>query len=174
MQFFLPLDTDLGHLICLGHWNANGHDACYQEFKAGLPPWASVTTITRTGSGPRKLQDTPAADPGLPPPPQPPENEMKPLQPTYRPLRINNCRFKILGFHYFQGRNTDADTENGHMRTQWGRRRGGMNLEAALMYIHCCSDSVRPHRRQPTRLPRPWDSPGKNTGEGCHFLLQHK
>ena len=42
----------------------------------------------------------------------------------------------------------------------------------------CCwvtsvvSDSVRPHRRQPTRLPRPWDSPGKNTGVGYHFLLQ--
>ena len=47
---------------------------------------------------------------------------------------------------------------------------------------HCCcccccevasvvSDPVRPHRRQPTRLPRPWDSPGKNTGVGCHFLL---
>ena len=42
----------------------------------------------------------------------------------------------------------------------------------------CCqvasvvSDSVRPHRRQPTRLPRPWDSPGKNTAVGCHFLLQ--
>ena len=34
------------------------------------------------------------------------------------------------------------------------------------------SDSVRPHRWQPTRLPRPWDSPGKNTGAGCHFLLQ--
>ena len=34
------------------------------------------------------------------------------------------------------------------------------------------SDSVRSHRRQPTRLPRPWDSPGKNTGAGCHFLLQ--
>ena len=34
------------------------------------------------------------------------------------------------------------------------------------------SDSVRPHRRQPTRLPRPWDSPGKNTGVGFHFLLQ--
>ena len=31
---------------------------------------------------------------------------------------------------------------------------------------------VRPHRRQPTRRPRPWDSPGKNTGVGCHFLLQ--
>ena len=41
----------------------------------------------------------------------------------------------------------------------------------------CCvasvvSDSVRPHRRQPTRLPRPWDCPGKNTGVGCRFLLQ--
>ena len=41
----------------------------------------------------------------------------------------------------------------------------------------CCvasvvSDSVRPHRRQPIRLPHPWDSPGKNTGVGCHFLLQ--
>ena len=34
------------------------------------------------------------------------------------------------------------------------------------------SDSVRPHRRKPTRLPCPWDSPGKNTGVGCHFLLQ--
>ena len=34
------------------------------------------------------------------------------------------------------------------------------------------SDSVRPHRRQPTRLPRPWDSPGKDTGVACHFLLQ--
>ena len=49
-----------------------------------------------------------------------------------------------------------------------------------LINSHCCcrqvasvvSDSVRPHRRQPTRLPRPWDSPGKNTGVGCHFLLQ--
>ena len=31
---------------------------------------------------------------------------------------------------------------------------------------------MRPHRSQPTRLPHPWDSPGKNTGVGCHFLLQ--
>ena len=31
---------------------------------------------------------------------------------------------------------------------------------------------MRPHRWQPTRLPHPWDSPGKNTGVGCHFLLQ--
>ena len=34
------------------------------------------------------------------------------------------------------------------------------------------SNSVRPHRRQPIRLPRPWDSPGKNTEVDCHFLLQ--
>ena len=34
------------------------------------------------------------------------------------------------------------------------------------------SDSVRPHRRQPTRHLHPWDSPGKNTGVGCHFLPQ--
>ena len=34
------------------------------------------------------------------------------------------------------------------------------------------SDSVRPHRRQPIGLRCPWDSPGKNTGVGCHFLLQ--
>ena len=34
------------------------------------------------------------------------------------------------------------------------------------------SDSVQPHRQQPTRLPRPSDSPGKNTGVGCRVLLQ--
>ena len=43
-----------------------------------------------------------------------------------------------------------------------------------LLLLSCFSrvDSVRPHRRQPTRLSCPWDSPGKNTGVGCHFLLQ--
>ena len=49
-----------------------------------------------------------------------------------------------------------------------------------LLNIICCScwvtsvvsDSVRPHRRQPTRMPRPWDSPGKNIGVGCHLFLQ--
>ena len=43
---------------------------------------------------------------------------------------------------------------------------------AAAAVTLAVSDSVRPHRRQPTRLPCPWDSPGKNTGVGCHFLLQ--
>ena len=43
---------------------------------------------------------------------------------------------------------------------------------AAAAVASVVSDSVRPHRRQPTRLLCPWDSPGKNTGVGCHFLLQ--
>ena len=42
---------------------------------------------------------------------------------------------------------------------------------AAAKSRQSCPDSVRPHRRQPTRLHRPWDSPGKSTGVGCHFLL---
>ena len=41
-----------------------------------------------------------------------------------------------------------------------------------LLSCFSCVDSVRPHRRQPTRLLCPWDSPGRNTGVGCHFLLQ--
>ena len=52
-------------------------------------------------------------------------------------------------------------------------------LQERRYFSTCCcyvasvvSDSVRPHRRQPTRLHRPWDSPGKNTGVGCHVLLQ--
>ena len=42
---------------------------------------------------------------------------------------------------------------------------------AAAKSLQSCL-TLRPLRRQPTRLPRPWDSPGKNTGVGCHFLLQ--
>ena len=60
---------------------------------------------------------------------------------------------------------------------------GSQSLQGSPCTRPCCycccyvaavvSDSVWAHRRQPTRLPRPWDSPGKNTGVGCHFLLQH-
>ena len=42
---------------------------------------------------------------------------------------------------------------------------------AAAKSLQSCL-TVRLQRWQPTRLPRPWDSPGKNTGVGCHFLLQ--
>ena len=41
-----------------------------------------------------------------------------------------------------------------------------------LLSSSVMSDSVRPHRWQPARLFCPWDSPGRNTGVGCHFLLQ--
>ena len=44
---------------------------------------------------------------------------------------------------------------------------------AAAKLLQSCP-TVRPHRWQPTRLPHPWDSPGKNSGVGCHFLLQCK
>ena len=43
--------------------------------------------------------------------------------------------------------------------------------DAAAKSLQSCP-TVRPHRWQPARFPRPWDSPGKNTGVGCHFLLQ--
>ena len=53
------------------------------------------------------------------------------------------------------------------------------NKEMRLIWTCCCcqvtsvvSDSVQPHRWQPTRLPCPWDSPGKSTGVGCHCFLQ--
>ena len=55
------------------------------------------------------------------------------------------------------------------------QRRGSLNKscsEGWLLSRSVVSDSVRPQRRQPTRLPRPWDSPGKNTGVVFHFLLQ--
>ena len=45
-------------------------------------------------------------------------------------------------------------------------------LAAAAAVASVVSDSVQPHRRQPTRHLCPWDSPGKNTGVGCHFLHQ--
>ena len=44
-------------------------------------------------------------------------------------------------------------------------------MAAAAKSLQLCP-TLLPHRQQPTRLPRPWDSPGKNTGVGCHFLLQ--
>ena len=55
-----------------------------------------------------------------------------------------------------------------------------VNIDLILHYIGAAAaakslqlcPTLRPHRRQPTRLHCPWDSPGKNTGVGCHFLLQ--
>ena len=56
-------------------------------------------------------------------------------------------------------------------RTQIKRKLFLINYDVAAKLLQSCP-TLRPHRRQPSRLPRPWDSPGKNTGVGCHFLLQ--
>ena len=64
-----------------------------------------------------------------------------------------------------------------------GRRRRGRqrmrwldgntdSVDMLLLVASVTSDSVQPHRQQPTRLRHPWDSPDKNSGVGCHFLLQ--
>ena len=74
----------------------------------------------------------------------------------------------------------DACLENPIDRGAWwaksmGSQKFGHDWRdlASTTHTHSVvSDSVRPKRQQPTRPPRPWDSPGKNTGVGCHFLLQ--
>ena len=69
------------------------------------------------------------------------------------------------------------DRLNAWIRRNYAYR--GTHYREELHIFSCCccvasvvADSVRPQRQQPTRLPRPWDSPGKNTGVGCHFFLQ--
>ena len=60
----------------------------------------------------------------------------------------------------------------GCVKGVWG---GGCVCGCVFVCAHVCSvvsDSLRPHGLYPTRLLCPWDSPGKNTGVGCHFLLQ--
>ena len=53
------------------------------------------------------------------------------------------------------------------VRLQWSAAAAA----AAAKLLQSCP-TLRSHGLQPTRLLRPWDSPGKNTGVGCHFLLQ--
>ena len=50
--------------------------------------------------------------------------------------------------------------------------KGGKSCCRCCWVASVVSDSVQPYRRQPTRFLHPWDSSGKNTGVGCHFLLQ--
>ena len=68
-------------------------------------------------------------------------------------------------------------TELKYELNEWANKWMPENRHFKQCYCYCwvasvMSDSVRPHRWQPTRLPGPWDSPGKNTGVGCYFLLQ--
>ena len=61
--------------------------------------------------------------------------------------------------------------EEQRSRSRKNPAQGHMDKAAAAKSLRSCL-TVRPHRWQPTRIPCPWDSPGKNTGVGCHFLLQ--
>ena len=90
---------------------------------------------------------------------------------------------------WWSERSQRIDQKSRH-RPKWGQHpRHPADLSVHREQMHprwftcccccCCrevssvvSDSVQPHSRHPTRLPCPWDSPGKNTGVGCHFLLQ--
>ena len=54
----------------------------------------------------------------------------------------------------------------------WEKKKMPAYAAAAAKSLQFVSNSVRPHRQPPTRLLCPWDSPGKNTGVGFHFLLQ--
>ena len=59
----------------------------------------------------------------------------------------------------------------GHMVAKESDTTSDLAAATAAKSLQSCR-SLQPHRRQPTRLPRPWDSLSKNTGVGCHFLLQ--
>ena len=78
----------------------------------------------------------------------------------------------LVIFHFFSWRQKKNAKEKCWCSICW------LCIKERTCCCCCCqvtsvvSDSVWPHRRQPTRLPHPWDSLGKNTGVGCHFLLQ--
>ena len=69
-----------------------------------------------------------------------------------------------------------TDVQPGLVVLNWVRGSGANTSRHRIFAAHAKSlqlcPTVRPHRQQPTRARLPWDSPGKNTGVGCHFLLQ--
>ena len=87
-------------------------------------------------------------------------------------------------FRRMEGGSADgqADRPKPQARGAWRRTQASMPPRypagpTACLALLCAgrsvvSDSLPPHGRQPTRFLCPWDSPGKNTGAGCHFLLQ--
>ena len=80
-----------------------------------------------------------------------------------------------IAFPFSRGSSQPRDwTQVSHIAggvfTSWTTREA--TATATAKSLQSCLTLLQPHRRQPTRLPRPWDSPGKNTGVACHFLLQ--
>ena len=75
------------------------------------------------------------------------------------------------------GKGREKERESGSVSQTWWNRQGVTSIKVLLLLLlsrfsRVRPNSVRPHRWQPTRLPRPWDSPGENTEVCCHFLLQ--
>ena len=80
-------------------------------------------------------------------------------------------KFNVSHFYKFDNtktqRNVSKFQQRRHKRTATSMHRGACVVSQSVE-----SDSLWPCRLQPTRLPSPWDAPGKNTGVGCHSLLQ--
>ena len=86
-----------------------------------------------------------------------------------------NCKLPDIQAGFRKGRGTRDQIAN----ICWIIQKAEFQKNICCCCCCCCccvtsvvSDSVRPQRWQPTRLPCPWDSPGKNAGVGCHFLLR--
>ena len=95
------------------------------------------------------------------------------------PLRLGSCSLSPLGSfscllapHHWTERTRKAAALPCLLLPSPTVTQQGPLLLLLLLSRSVMSDSVRPRRRQPTRLRCPWDSPGKNSGVGCHFLLQ--
>ena len=92
-------------------------------------------------------------------------------------LRVVPGTCLVSGIHCFSHADSQVGSEvemvgRTHCLWRWLRHYSTTPVSAAAAKPLQSCLTLRPHRRQPTRLPRPWDSPGKDTGVGCHFLLQ--
>ena len=87
-------------------------------------------------------------------------------------IEWNSNLFILAGRFPHQVQRTEATQENKKTVILPAAAAAAAVAAAAAAAKSLQSDSVQPHGWQPTRLPCPWDSPGKNTGVGCHFLLQ--
>ena len=87
-------------------------------------------------------------------------------------LKVNNKTINSQIKKWTRGLNRQFTKEDVQIASKHIKRYSTSCCCCCCYVASVVSDSVRPHRRQPARLPRPWDSPGKNTGVGCHFLLQ--
>ena len=90
------------------------------------------------------------------------------LLPSY--IDMQSCSGEKITLWVFEGKETSLSMLSNSLTVK-GPRWTDSTAAAAAKSRQSCATLCDP-RRQPTRLPRPWDSPGKNTGVGCHFLLQ--